>query len=125
MRISRHPLSPRFWPFVTVLGGIALGALLAGCDDLLVRDPGEKLWRRHCASCHGLDAAGNTAQSMGEVYADLRDDSWNSGGGDRYSIESVIRNGVFGKMPANDKLSKQEMDLLVRHLYKLRGETPQ
>lgn len=107
------------------VAGLAALCLLAGCEDLMVRDPGEKLWRQHCTQCHGLDGAGNTPRSMGEAYADLRDGSWNIGGGDRYAIEAVIRNGVFGKMPAGDKLTKAEIDLLVAHLYKLRGETPQ
>ncbi len=107
-------------PVVTVFAAVLL---LAACDDLLVRDPGERLWRQHCTSCHGLDGAGNTARSMGEAYADLRDDAWNIGAGDRYAIEQVIRNGVFAKMPANEKLTKEEMDLLVAHLFKLRGES--
>lgn len=105
--------------------GLAALAVLAGCEDFMVRDPGEKLWRKHCTQCHGLDAAGNTPRSMGEPFADLRDDSWNIGAGDRYAIEAVIRNGVFGKMPPGDKLTKDEVNLLVAHLYKLRGETPQ
>lgn len=95
---------------------------LAACDFAAGRSPGERLWRKHCADCHGLDARGNTPRYMGEAYADLRDDGWRTGG-DRYSIEMVIREGAFGKMPANPKLSKEEIKLIIDYLYQLRHET--
>lgn len=103
---------------------VAVGSLvLASCESLWpARSPGERLWRKYCSECHGLDARGNTVQSMGDAWADLRDDSWHEGG-DPASIESVIRQGVFGKMPAHDELTRDEMRQLVDYLYRLRGET--
>jgi mono/diheme cytochrome c family protein len=100
----------------------ALGLLLAGCEALVPRPLGEKLWRSRCASCHGIDAAGNTPRYMGNPWADLRDGSWKHGGGDRGSVESVVREGVFGEMPAFDTLTAEEMRALLDYFYQLRGE---
>ena len=101
----------------------ALGALgTAGCEVFRARSEGEKLWGKHCARCHGVDAAGNTPRYMGNAWADLTDDSWRSGG-DEYAIQGVIREGVFGEMPANDELSDAEVRAIVDWLYYLRGET--
>lgn len=94
---------------------------LAACG-LLSRSPGEKIWRARCAECHGIDASGNTPRYMGREWADLTDDSWRRYGGDDAALESIIREGVFGEMPASADLSRDEMRALLDHLRKLRGE---
>ena len=101
---------------------VLLLALAAGCDALSPRSPGESLWRKYCADCHGLDAAGDTVLYMGNDWADLRDDQWKNGG-DRESIEQVVRAGIFAQMPAHDELSAEEMRALLDWLYQLRGES--
>lgn len=111
-------------------GGYAAALLLASlalaaCSDLFPhRSDGEKLYRKHCAECHGVDGSGNTARYMGNGWADLRDDNWKLGG-DPGSIENTIRNGVFGQMPGYDqKLSHAEIRQIVDHVRVLRGEKP-
>lgn len=100
----------------------ALAVWTAGCDALMPRRSlGETVWRERCAKCHGLDGSGNTPRYMGHVYADLLDDSW-SHGGDRESIEAVIRNGVLGEMPPFDMLSDDEVRAVIDYLRELRGE---
>ena len=101
---------------------LASALALAACDGLAARTPGEKTWRQRCAECHGLDGAGNTPRYMGDPYANLIDNGWRTGG-DRYTIENVVREGVFGKMPAADDLTAEEMRELLAHLARLRGET--
>jgi mono/diheme cytochrome c family protein len=101
--------------------GIA-GMALAGCDVVFPhRSQGERLYRKLCADCHGVDAAGNTPQYMGNPYADLRDNLWKSGG-DPVSIERTVREGVFGSMPAHPELTAKEMQAIIDHLRVLRGE---
>jgi mono/diheme cytochrome c family protein len=100
---------------------LALTVALAGCDILLQRSEGEKLWRAHCAKCHGINAAGNTPGYMGETYADLTDDIWHAGGNDG-AMEAVIEKGVFGKMPGFPQLTPQQVRALVDHIHVLRGE---
>jgi cytochrome c len=108
-----------------VAAWIAVLALVAGagCKDLFPhRSPGETLWRKHCAECHGLDGAGNTAQYMGNPWADLTDEHWKTGGGDESSFESVVRDGVFGEMRGFPELSHQEIVTLYEYLRVLRHE---
>jgi mono/diheme cytochrome c family protein len=96
------------------------GTFLAACDTLMPkRSEGEKLWRDRCQECHGVDGSGNTPRYMGDSKADLLDDSWEHGG-DRGSWEMVIRDGIFGSMPDNDDLTKQQLDALVEYLRQLR-----
>lgn len=104
------------------LAAFAAAALAAaGCGLVPQRSPGEKLWRKHCAECHGLGGAGNTPRYMGKIYADLLDDTWRTGG-DSIAITDVIRNGVFAEMPAYDHLTEEEIRLLVAYIRELRGE---
>ena len=100
----------------------ALALTTSGCGLFEPTDPGERIYNRQCASCHGLDGRGNTARYMSEEWADLTDDSWRNYGDDG-SIETVIREGVFGKMPARNNLSSEEMRALLTYLRRLRGET--
>lgn len=101
---------------------LSLALAGAACDLFGPQNEGERLWRDLCADCHGLDAAGNTVRYMGDPWADLTDDLWRESG-DEYAIQAVVREGVFGKMPANPDLSADEMRALVDWLYGLRGET--
>jgi mono/diheme cytochrome c family protein len=100
----------------------ALALATSGCGLLESKDPGERIFRRLCASCHGLDGRGNTARYMSEEWADISDSSWRNYGDDG-SLETIIREGVFGKMPARNELSREEMRALLDYLRKLRGES--
>ena len=84
---------------------------------------GAQVYQQNCAGCHGIDGSGNTPRYMGNNWANLLDNSWKSGGGDEYSIATVVREGVYGQMPANTELSDEEITQIVDWLYTLRGET--
>ncbi len=99
-----------------------LGLATTGCDLFEPKDPGERVYRKLCSSCHGVDGRGNTVRYMGNAWADLTDSSWKTFGDDG-SIETTIREGVFGEMPARPELTREEMRALLRYLRKLRGET--
>lgn len=100
---------------------LVVAVAVAGCDLIVERSPGETLWRKHCAECHGIGGAGNTPRYMGKVYADLLDDTWRTSG-DSIALTDTIRGGVFGEMPAFDQLSEDEIKLLVTYIRELRGE---
>ena len=108
-----------------VYAAFAGALLLTACDsveDIFVkRPPGEKLYRKLCADCHGLDGAGNTPRGMGNPNNDLTDAGWKYGG-DAGSMENIIRQGVFGEMPAHDELTDEQVKQIVDHVLKLRGE---
>lgn len=119
-------MKARPFSFLYAAGTAALGATvlltLAACNDLFPnRSPGEKLYRKHCADCHGLDGAGNTPRYMGNPWADLTDGNWKQGG-DPASLANSTRNGVFGQMPSFKQLSDAEVQQIVDHVRVLRGE---
>jgi mono/diheme cytochrome c family protein len=123
MSSERRPASRRLCVSTALAVFAALAAIaLAGCNELFAKSPGERLWRKHCAECHGLDGSGNTPGYLGEVYADLLDNTWRTATPDRGSIDALVREGVFGKMPAFDQLSREEMRDLLDYLGELRGE---
>lgn len=121
--ISRRTRLP--FAFAVCLAVSMAGVLaLSGCHDLFPkRSPGEKLYRKHCAECHGVDARGNTPRFMGNAYADLRDDTWRTAAATDGAIGAVIEAGVFGQMPAfADQLSAEEIRQVAYYLQVLRGE---
>ena len=95
---------------------------LGGCSELFPkRTPGEKLYRKHCADCHGIDGSGHTISSMGDPNANLLDDSWRHPS-DASGMETVIRQGLVFEHPTYDKLSAAEVRQIVDHVLSLRGE---
>lgn len=109
------------------LAALAAAVLVAGAGCNVIfpeRSLGERVWREHCASCHGLDGAGNTPLYGGIAEADLLDDSWVHGGADA-EIAAVIREGVLGQMPPFDMLSNEEVRAVIVYLRRLRDEDPE
>lgn len=98
----------------------------AGCDvfeeKVLHRTPGERLFRRLCADCHGENGQGNTPRAIGNPAADLTRSEFKHGS-DPGSIAMVIRQGIFGEMPAHPELKDAEVRMVVDHVLKLRRES--
>ncbi|HXU44084.1 MAG TPA: cytochrome c [Thermoanaerobaculia bacterium] len=121
--MKRSPTRLRPLRAVACAGGLAALALLSACDQLFpYRSPGEIVYRKNCAECHGLDGAGNTPNYMGNAWADLRDNEWHTGP-DAGAIKAVVESGVFGEMPGyTGKLSREEIDQVVDYVRVLRGD---
>jgi mono/diheme cytochrome c family protein len=100
---------------------VLLTAVLGLSTACSQRTPGEKLYRRHCADCHGIDGAGHTVQYMGHQEANLLDDDWVHGG-DPSTILGVLQSRTVGDHPDYSELSSQELRQIVDHLRVLRGE---
>lgn len=101
---------------------LSVALATGGCEDLLPqRTAGEKLYRKHCADCHGLDAGGQTVRHMGDQYANLRDNMWRHGGSGKEMIYTLQNQLVF-RHPTWDELSPEEIRRIVNHVLKLRGE---
>ena len=105
------------------IGMVLLVIGLGGCDTILPkRSPGEKLYSKHCSECHGVDAAGQTIRSMGETYADLLDNDWRYAG-DAPGMRAVLsQDMVFDHPTYSQRLSGEEIKLIVDHVIALRGE---
>ena len=73
-------------------------------------DLGRKLYRRHCASCHGATGKGDGGQALsGGEPSDLTDNEWDTGATDG-EIFVVIRDGLSADMLAyKDKLKEAEI----------------
>jgi mono/diheme cytochrome c family protein len=100
---------------------VLLTGVLGLSTACVQRTPGEKLYRRHCADCHGIDGAGHTVKYMGRQEANLIDDQWVHGG-DPTSIMGVLQSRTVGDHPEYSELSSAEMRQIVDHLRVLRGE---
>lgn len=92
----------------TGVGQVAQYVQVLG-EDGHENHPGKAAYEQNCAACHGVDGAGN--QALGAPR--LSDDIWLYGG-DLTSIQTTLRNGRFGIMPAfADRLDDVQIQLLV------------
>lgn len=117
--MRRTPTVPLIYAGL-LLTALALTACDAIEDKVMRREPGERLYRRLCADCHGTEGRGNTALSMGKDYADLTD-NFSKYGPEPGTMENLVREGIFGEMPAHPELTPQEVRQIVDHVLKLRG----
>jgi cbb3-type cytochrome c oxidase subunit III len=88
-------------------------------------EAGRKLYRRHCASCHGAGGKGDGGQALsGGEPSDLTDDVWDTGGTDG-EIFVAIRDGLSSDMLAyKDKLKEKEIWQVVVFVRTLRAKQP-
>jgi cytochrome c oxidase cbb3-type subunit 3 len=93
------------------------GLLASGC---LPKDPGERVWIRKCAACHGRQGRGDTRFARNRPYANLTDDVWKHGG-DLDSIRLLIADGdAKSPMPAyRGRLSPVQIDAVSSHVLRL------
>ena len=103
-----------------LIAALALAACDAIEDKLTNREPGERMYRRLCADCHGLDGRGNTALSMGKDFANLID-GVSKYGVEPGSMENLVRDGVFAEMPAHPELTPLQVRQIVDHVLKRQG----
>lgn len=100
---------------------VAVTVVLGSSMACTQRTPGEKLYRRHCSDCHGVDGAGHTIEYMGNPEANLIDDDWVHGGS-QTAIIGVLQSEMVGDHPDFSELSSAEMRQIADHLRVLRGE---
>lgn len=96
----------------------ALLPLLAGCFP--GGSPEERLYRRHCASCHGVDGGGGVRYQANEG-ANLLDDTWKYGS-DRSELEYSLLNEEIAEH-TQWGFTSQERQQLVNQVLALRGES--
>jgi cytochrome c oxidase cbb3-type subunit 3 len=81
---------------------------------------GQEKFQTLCVACHGPDGKGNPMLGA----PDLTDDYWLYGGSQE-AIETSIRNGRMGVMPAHkDLLSPERIHVLAAYVYSLSHEQP-
>lgn len=101
---------------------VTLIVVMSACDEVMPkRSAGEKLFRKHCAECHGYDAKGQTVRYMGNNYANLRDDMWRYDS-DAPGMEQTLRGGLVFLHPTYDKLTDEQLRQITDHILRLRGE---
>ena len=93
---------------------VALLAALAAPGCSAGEAPGERVWRRKCAACHGPDGAGRTRFAEGRPYADLTDGKWKHAP-DRESLRRLVAEGdpASPMPPFTGTLTPEEIDAIV------------
>lgn len=87
-------------------------ALLLSVSACGPTDPGERVWVRRCAGCHGADGKGKAKYVVRFPYANLTDGRHRHGT-DREAIRRLVADGgrPESPMPAfRDRLSPAEID---------------
>ena len=105
--------------FIGRITTLALGAALAaGCAG--PKDPGERVWKKKCAACHGSDGAGRTRFAENRPFADLTDGKWRHGPG-REPIRKLVADGDPRSTmpPFEGTLTPDEIDAVVDHVLEL------
>jgi mono/diheme cytochrome c family protein len=97
--------------------GAALLGLGTGCGPT---DPGERVYLRKCAACHGLDGAARTRYGETHPYANLTDGVWRHGG-DPVSIRRLISEGdpKSPMPPFRGRLDEAEIEAVARYVENL------
>ena len=83
-------------------------------------DPGARVWRKKCSSCHGAAGDGRTRFAKGRPFADLTDGRWKHGS-DRASVRRLVADGDPGSSmpPFADRLTPAQIDAVVDQALKL------
>ena len=100
----------------------AAALLLGSCGP---SDPGERVWARKCAGCHGSDGGGKADYVAKFPYTDLTDGKFRHGTG-RDEVRKMVADGGDPKspMPAfRDRLSPAEIDAVVDLVLKIYAGT--
>lgn len=92
-------------------------AALHAHDDLMAA--AERIFRRHCAACHGADAGGQA-----NMFPDLTDAEW-QWGGDAAAIEKTIRDGRTAVMVGwGAVLGEEGVDAVADYVRQLASGVP-
>ena len=82
---------------------------------------GQPVYRRYCASCHGINAEGGSGSDISPPAPDLTDSEWKNGSTDG-EIFSVIKNGVPPELnmgPWGDSIKDTDIWNVVNYLKSL------
>lgn len=101
---------------ILLAASLGLLSITAGAVD------GAYLWKARCQDCHGADGRAQTLMGRKESMADFTNPVWQRQIDDRM-IYAIIAEGSprNAKMKAfKDKLTPEQIGLLVRHIRSLR-----
>lgn len=83
--------------------------------------PGQAIYERRCAGCHGDDGKGDTRVGRKYDIADFTDRKW-AKGWSKAQVMKTVREGVKDQMPAwGEKLSKDEIAAVAEYVFRLAG----
>ena len=97
-------------------------SLPAGCGP---SDPGERVWARKCAGCHGREGRGKADYAAKFPYVDLTDGKFRHPA-DRASVLKVVADGGENASPMppyRDRLSPEELEAVVGLVLKIYAGT--
>jgi mono/diheme cytochrome c family protein len=125
--VNSRPLIPSIAAAaLACVGGIVIAAqgntaaamknpIAATADSIAA---GQQIYRKSCATCHGIKAEGGSGNDLIPASPDLTDEAWDHGSTDG-EIFSNIKNGVapdFNMTPWKDQLKDDEIWNVVNYL---------
>ena len=105
----------RYWPIYAKYAGEPITALAKNKNAVKL---GHSLYMTYCTACHGSDARGVSG------FPNLRDNDWLYGGSPA-TIETTIKNGRQGMMPAaaaNGLKSEADINNVAQYVLRLSGK---
>lgn len=112
--------------FRRVLLAVPVVCLILTAGGCTKKNAGSEVFKKKCASCHGLDGKAQTKLAQGRPFADLTDGKW-SHGSDRESVFKLVADGdpKSPMPPFRERLSPEELNAVVDHVMKLaQGTVP-
>ncbi|MEO6324364.1 MAG: c-type cytochrome [Thermoanaerobaculia bacterium] len=97
-------------------GAVFLLPLVLGLGACAPANPGEQVWVKKCAGCHGSDGRGETKFAQGRPFANLTDDRWKHGDSHEAIVRLITEGDEKSPMPAyRDRLTAEQIEAVSRY----------
>ena len=99
-----------------LLGGLVFGVIGGfGVTLFATQEHPSELFKQYCAKCHGEDGKAGTAKGKNLMARKFTDAEWQAGKSDAELIKSVTEGKEDDMPPFGKKLTKEQIESLVKN----------